>query len=91
MHKGVRQVSHSGSTAGYAAHLVRFPDQHLSVAVLCNVNNAGATASANAVADLYLGDRLKPAVRAFSVSQDRVWDLRFTRQDAARTPSTGGR
>ena len=54
-------MSHSGSTAGYQAFLTRFPDQRLSVAVLCNVSNAQATQYAHAVADLYLGDRLKPA------------------------------
>ena len=33
---GVKNVYHSGSTAGYRAHLNRFPDSHTSVAVLCN-------------------------------------------------------
>ena len=60
-YKGVREVSHSGSTAGYRAHLMRFPDQHVSVAVLCNAGTANATALARSVADLYLGDRLNPS------------------------------
>jgi CubicO group peptidase (beta-lactamase class C family) len=55
--RGVRQVDHSGSTAGYLAHLARYPDQHVSVAVLCNVSNAGATGRAYEVADLYLAER----------------------------------
>jgi hypothetical protein len=55
--KGVRVVEHSGSTAGYSAHLLRYPGQHISVAVLCNVNTAPATEAAREVADLYLGDR----------------------------------
>jgi CubicO group peptidase (beta-lactamase class C family) len=59
-YKGLREVNHSGSTAGYSAFLTRFPDQHLSVAVLCNVDTARATQYAHDVADLYLGDRLKP-------------------------------
>jgi hypothetical protein len=49
-------VGHSGSTAGYRAFLTRFPDQHVSVAVLCNAGNANATQLAHAVSDLYLGD-----------------------------------
>jgi hypothetical protein len=53
---GLREVAHSGSTAGYTAHLTRFPDQQLSVAVLCNASSGGATQAANAVAALYLGD-----------------------------------
>jgi CubicO group peptidase (beta-lactamase class C family) len=60
-YKGVQQVDHSGSTAGYRAHLARYPDQHLSVAVLCNVSSGAATESLHAVADLYLGDRARLA------------------------------
>jgi CubicO group peptidase (beta-lactamase class C family) len=48
-------VYHSGSTAGYRAHLNRFPQQHLSVAVLCNGSDGDATRSANDVSRLYLG------------------------------------
>src|SRR4029079_18791368 len=60
-YKGLREVYHSGSTAGYQAFLTRFPDERVSVAVLCNVATAQATQYAHAVADAYLGDRLKPA------------------------------
>src|SRR5438067_8169697 len=60
-YKGLRQVDHSGSTAGYRAHLARYPDQRVSVAVLCNVTSGAATQYAHAVADVYLGDRLKPS------------------------------
>ena len=58
-YRGVRNVYHSGSTAGYRAHLNRFPAAHTSVAVLCNVASAEATRSANLVSDLYLSG-LKP-------------------------------
>ena len=60
-HRGVHNVYHSGSTAGYRAHLNRFPATHTSVAVLCNGSNGDATRSANRVSDVFLGDRLKPA------------------------------
>ena len=60
-YRGVREVSHSGSTAGYRAFLTRYPSEHVSVAVLCNVSAANATQLAHQVADIYLGDRLKPA------------------------------
>jgi CubicO group peptidase (beta-lactamase class C family) len=59
-YKGVREVSHSGSTAGYKAFLTRFPDQYVSVAVLCNVSTSQPTQYAHQVADLYLGSALKP-------------------------------
>jgi len=58
-YKGVPEVSHSGSTAGYRAHLTRYPQQHLSVAVLCNVSTGAATQYALSVADMYLGDAIK--------------------------------
>ena len=52
--KGLNEVSHSGSTAGYQAWLGRYPEQGLSVAVLCNVASANATQLGHQVADLYL-------------------------------------
>jgi CubicO group peptidase (beta-lactamase class C family) len=52
---GVKNVYHSGSTAGYRAHLNRFPESHTSVAVLCNGSDSDATRSANDVSRLYLG------------------------------------
>jgi len=59
-YRGVREVSHSGSTAGYRAFLARYPDQHTSVAVLCNLASANATQLAHQVADIYVKN-LKPA------------------------------
>jgi CubicO group peptidase (beta-lactamase class C family) len=59
-YKGVTQVEHSGSTAGYRAHLARYPEQRVSVAVLCNASSAQATQYAHAVADVYLGQSLRP-------------------------------
>lgn len=59
-YKGLKEISHGGSTAGYRAYLTRFPDQHTSVAVLCNAATATPEVYAHAVADLYLANRLKP-------------------------------
>jgi len=55
-YNGLPVVQHAGATAGYAAMLLRFPEQRLSVAVLCNAAMADAPAPryAAAVADLYL-------------------------------------
>jgi CubicO group peptidase (beta-lactamase class C family) len=58
--RGIPEVSHSGSTAGYRAFLTRYPDQHLSVAVLCNSGDANATQFAHKVAEAYLGSALTP-------------------------------
>ena len=51
---GVRELSHDGATAGYRAWLGRFPDQRLSIAVLCNADDAVPSKLAHAVAGLYL-------------------------------------
>lgn len=51
---GIHVVEHSGSTAGYSAHVLRLPDQKISVAVLCNATTARATEYAHEVADRYL-------------------------------------
>jgi CubicO group peptidase (beta-lactamase class C family) len=59
-YKGVREVGHSGSTAGYRAFLTRFPDQDVSVAVLCNAANANAGALAHRTAEVFLGDAVRP-------------------------------
>ncbi len=57
-YKEVRQVSHSGSTAGYRGYLTRFPDQGIAVAVMCNSSDGNAGGRAHGVADLYLGDAI---------------------------------
>jgi hypothetical protein len=62
--RGVREISHSGSTAGYQGWLARYPDQGLSVAILCNVSNANATQLGRDVAALYLGASLSQAPTA---------------------------
>jgi CubicO group peptidase (beta-lactamase class C family) len=76
-YKGVRQVQHSGSTAGYRGHLARFPDQKVGVAVMCNASNGNATGFLYQVADLYLGSALKdvapaPPAGATRLTADRL-------------------
>jgi CubicO group peptidase (beta-lactamase class C family) len=58
-YRGVREVSHGGSTAGYQTFLGRFPDQGLSVAVLCNTTGTNPSQHAHAIANLVLGDKLE--------------------------------
>lgn len=61
--RGVRRVSHTGSTGGYRAALYRFPQQAVSVALLCNIGAANPGGLATSVAAIVLGDALQP-VRA---------------------------
>jgi len=63
-HRGLARVSHGGSWAGYRAELMRFPEQRLSVACLCNLGTANPTRLATEVAEAYLGAALSPSVEA---------------------------
>lgn len=58
---GVRELSHNGATAGYRADLTRYPDQQVSVAVLCNVTTARPSDYSRAVSALYLPPAPDPA------------------------------
>ncbi len=57
-YRGVASVTHTGSTAGYRAFLGRYPDQGLSVAMLCNASNVSTGGNGTAVARVYLEDAL---------------------------------
>jgi CubicO group peptidase (beta-lactamase class C family) len=59
-YRGLKAVRHGGSWGGYRAELLRFPEQHFSVACLCNVGNANPSRRANLVADVYLASLMKP-------------------------------
>lgn len=59
-HRGLHTVRHGGAWGGYRAELLRFPEQHFSVACLCNVGNANPERRANEVAEIYLGGIMKP-------------------------------
>lgn len=56
---GLREVSHGGATGGYRTWLGRYPDQQVSVAVLCNSAGANAQDLGRATARLWTG--AKPA------------------------------
>ncbi|HEX6031311.1 MAG TPA: serine hydrolase domain-containing protein [Tepidiformaceae bacterium] len=53
-HRGRRMISHAGSDLGYKADFIRFPEDSLSVAVLCNAFDIAPTPLALQVADIYL-------------------------------------
>jgi hypothetical protein len=63
-HKGLARVSHGGSWAGYRAELMRFPEQRLAVACLCNLSTARPSRLATEVAEAWLGPALAPSMVA---------------------------
>jgi hypothetical protein len=57
-YRGLRTVDHSGADAGYRADLLRFPEQHFSVACLCNLAETNPSQLTRRVADIYLAKQL---------------------------------
>ncbi|MDX1395710.1 MAG: serine hydrolase domain-containing protein [Gemmatimonadota bacterium] len=55
-YRGLARVQHGGAFVGFRAQMIRFPDQRLSVAVLCNLSTTNPTALAEDVADVALED-----------------------------------
>ncbi len=61
-YRGLREIGHSGSTAGYSTFLARYPEKdNLSIAVLCNAAGASATSYVHGLVDSLYPD-LPPAV-----------------------------
>ena len=61
-YRGLRTISRGGHAGPMLAVFMRFPDQRFSVATLCNAEHLSAPALAEAVAELYLGDQMRPAL-----------------------------
>ncbi|MEJ0039542.1 MAG: serine hydrolase domain-containing protein [Gammaproteobacteria bacterium] len=72
-YRGLPTVRHSGSWAGYRAHLLLFPEQRFAVAVLCNRTDAQTKRRIEAIAEIFLGERMsepeKPGQTLRAVAQ----------------------
>ena len=87
--ENVQSVTHTGSTAGYRAYLGRFPEQGISVAMLCNASNVSTGGSGGRIARAFLGD----AVQEESAPDYRTESEGFDLQPFVglyREPLTGG-
>ncbi|WP_420636050.1 serine hydrolase domain-containing protein [Candidatus Palauibacter sp.] len=69
-YKGVREVSHSGSTAAYRGFLTRYPDHGVAVSLMCNAREADSGGLARQVAELYLADAITEASPADPAGAD---------------------
>ena len=54
-YKGLKDVSHGGATAGYQTFLARYPDNKVSVAVMCNGTSPSAGGMAASITDEIFG------------------------------------
>jgi len=78
-YRGLAAIGHSGSDAGYRAHVLRFPVQHFGVAVVCNIAEARPADLGKGIADVYLAAELQPkpakeAVKSVKVSARSLRD-----------------
>lgn len=72
-YRGVETIDHGGADAGYRADLLRFPNQHFSVACLCNLAQTNPGELARKVADIYLaGDLTAAPVKAVGADQKEI-------------------
>jgi len=62
--RGLRRVHHGGALAGFRTEIMRFPDQHFSAIVLCNLAQINPQVYAERIAEVYLADKLGPVVAA---------------------------
>jgi CubicO group peptidase (beta-lactamase class C family) len=83
-YRGVPVIWHGGESAGYLSYLIRFPEQHLSVACLCNGLPSPFQRS-HRVASLYLGSVMKPGEVDFATAGPETKPL------PASPPSNYGR
>lgn len=64
-YRGLRVTEHGGSLMGYKAELMRFPDQHFTVALQCNLGAIEPGGLGRKVAEVYLGTKMgAPAATA---------------------------
>ncbi|HVH70019.1 MAG TPA: hypothetical protein VNB49_02775, partial [Candidatus Dormibacteraeota bacterium] len=89
-YKGLPTVDHGGADAGYRSDMTRFPEQHFSVAVLCNSAETDPSALVRQVADILLATEIKaadgptPSKEAMSSKADAGAAVALTAEQMAR-------
>jgi CubicO group peptidase (beta-lactamase class C family) len=72
-YKGLKDVSHGGATAGYQTFLARYPDNKVSVGVMCNGTSPGAGGIAANITDEIFGPYSETArTEPVRVSEDEL-------------------
>ena len=85
VYRGQQTIEHGGAYGGYRTHLFRVPAQRFAVATLCNSSTANAAQLSQAVAGVYLGDRLAPvAAQAANASPTTAGTIRLSREQLTR-------
>jgi CubicO group peptidase (beta-lactamase class C family) len=72
-YKGLKDVSHGGATAGYQTFLARYPDNKVSVGVMCNGTAPGAGGIAASITDEIFGPYPEtPKTEAVKLAEDEL-------------------
>jgi hypothetical protein len=72
-YKGLKDVSHGGATAGYQTFLARYPDNKVSIGVMCNGTSPSAGGIAANITDEIFGPYPEaPRTEAAKVSEDEL-------------------
>jgi CubicO group peptidase (beta-lactamase class C family) len=69
---GFREVSHGGSTGGYRTWIGRYPDQGISIAVMCNSAQANPTKLGRETARLWTGGKAQPDPAPFPIDPSKL-------------------
>jgi CubicO group peptidase (beta-lactamase class C family) len=67
-YRGLPIEEHDGANFGYRAVILRFPEQHFTIACLCNISSADVSNLARRVADVYLEGSLEPEASSLQAS-----------------------
>ena len=71
-YRGVPTVQHGGAFVGFRAEMMRFPEQQVTITVLCNLATTSPTTLARGVADAVLESALAPAEASVSAETAEV-------------------
>jgi CubicO group peptidase (beta-lactamase class C family) len=63
-HRGLRTIGHSGGDDGRRAHVLRYPDRGLAIAVLCNLQDIDPASLVASIAEIYLTKEFPAAANA---------------------------
>ena len=88
-YKGLKDISHGGSTAGYQTFLARYPDNKVSIGVMCNGTSPSAGGIAAGITDEIFGPYPEtPRNEPAKVSEDELKKLvGIWRNEKTHTPA----
>jgi len=82
-YRGLKIVEHSGGDAGFRSHLLRFPDEHFAVVILCNLSTMKPGILCRQIADLYLDEEFNAKGEPLE-KQDQTYTHNITQSDLER-------